>query len=315
MNAQPTGADRAGLARRLWTYQSERFPLVQHAPLIAVFTFSAASYSRVCRGAGSFIPLGIFLTGALTSLLFFLLLRVLDEFKDAADDAAFRPYRPVPRGLVTLRELGWLGGVCVAIIVIVNAIVAPVMLWAVGLGLVYMAVMAREFFVPRWLKARPLLYMASHMVIMPLIDFYTTGLDWLHAGLAPPGGLEFFLVVTFLNGVVIEVGRKIRAVEAEEHGVETYSALYGLRRATLGWLVVLCVTYISALLAASYAGFGPEGFVVLTSVFVLCSVPAWRFLRTKAQQDARLIEVAAGVWTVGMYLTLGAVPMLIEAFG
>ena len=28
---------------------------------------------------------------------------------DAEEDARFRPYRPVPRGLVTLRELGWIG--------------------------------------------------------------------------------------------------------------------------------------------------------------------------------------------------------------
>jgi 4-hydroxybenzoate polyprenyltransferase len=41
-----------------------------------------------------------------------------------------------------------------------------------------------------------------------------------------PNGLIIFLIVTFLNGVVIEIGRKIRAKEAEEVGVETYSYLW-----------------------------------------------------------------------------------------
>ena len=41
-------------------------------------------------------------------LLMFLQLRIADEFKDADDDARWRPYRPVPRGLVTLGELRWL---------------------------------------------------------------------------------------------------------------------------------------------------------------------------------------------------------------
>ena len=43
------------------------------------------------------------------ALLFFLQLRIADEFKDFEDDARYRPYRPVPRGLVTLRELAWVG--------------------------------------------------------------------------------------------------------------------------------------------------------------------------------------------------------------
>ena len=44
-----------------------------------------------------------------TAFLFFLQLRIADEFKDFEEDSRYRPYRPVPRGLVRLRELGWLG--------------------------------------------------------------------------------------------------------------------------------------------------------------------------------------------------------------
>ena len=32
--------------------------------------------------------------------------------------------------------------------------------------------MTAEFFVPEWLKARPFLYLVSHMAIMPFIDLY-----------------------------------------------------------------------------------------------------------------------------------------------
>ena len=38
-------------------------------------------------------------------------------------------------------------------------------------------------------------------------------------------GLFWFLIVSFFNGVVVEIGRKIRAREDEEEGVETYSSL------------------------------------------------------------------------------------------
>ena len=43
--------------------------------------------------------------GVATSFGLFFLLRLFDEFKDAEDDAKYRPYRAVPRGLVTFGEL------------------------------------------------------------------------------------------------------------------------------------------------------------------------------------------------------------------
>jgi len=47
----------------------------------------------------------MFLTAFGVCLLMFLQLRIADEFKDAAEDARWRPCRPVPRGLVSLKEL------------------------------------------------------------------------------------------------------------------------------------------------------------------------------------------------------------------
>ncbi len=75
--------------------------------------------------------------------------------------------------------------------------------------------------------------MASHMLILPLVDLYATACDWRVGGRAPapPDGLAWFLVVSYLNGMVIEIGRKTRAPADEEHGVETYSALWGVRGA------------------------------------------------------------------------------------
>ena len=67
-----------------------------------------------------------------------------------------------------------------------------------------------------WLKRRPVTYMVTHMAIMPLIDLYATGCDWLtHSshGLRPPEGLLWFLLVSLFNGFVIEIGRKLRAGE------------------------------------------------------------------------------------------------------
>jgi 4-hydroxybenzoate polyprenyltransferase len=312
---QPTvlEADKPFLAR-LWIYQAERFPIFQHGLMIVTFTFSAIAYCRICRGQTDFVTLPDFAVGAMTSFGFFLLLRLLDEFKDAKEDAAFRPYRPVPRGLVKLKELGWLAVGVVLLQVAINWFVLPKMLWAYGIGLGFIAVMTKEFFVSKWLKSHPIVYMLSHMAVMPVIDFYTTGLDWINAGAKAPEGLLFFLLVTFLNGLVIEIGRKIRAEEAEEQGVETYSFLWGAKKATVVWLGLLVLTFVIANLASYFAGFGNQAILGFVGLLVGCAMPALKFLKTNAQPDAKKIELAAGIWTIGMYLTLGAVPMLIALF-
>src|SRR5438128_2648399 len=93
------------MANRWWVYQRERFPILGHGLLIAAFSLSAVSYSAILRG-GDAMPTGLAAAVAFVScFLFFLQLRIADEFKDFEEDARYRPYRPVPRGLVRLREL------------------------------------------------------------------------------------------------------------------------------------------------------------------------------------------------------------------
>ena len=105
---------------------------------------------------------------------FFLMLRIADEFKDYEDDLRWRPYRPVQRGLVSLRELGLVGAAGAAVqlglCLWLDARLLPLLLvvWT------YLALMSKEFFVKEWLKRRPITYMWTHMLIMPQVDFYAT---------------------------------------------------------------------------------------------------------------------------------------------
>ena len=104
-----------GFPRRWAEYCRERFPLTRHGVVIAAFVF--ATLAVVQAGADrpeALAPLP-FALGFTLAMLAFLELRILDEFKDAGDDARYRSYRPVPRGLVSLRELGAVGVAAVAI--------------------------------------------------------------------------------------------------------------------------------------------------------------------------------------------------------
>lgn len=300
----------ASFLRRFWIYLQERFPLFAHGPLIAIFTFSAVSYSRICRGAEGFILLKDYLIGIFLTIGLFLLVRIFDEFKDKEEDAKFRTYLPVPRGLISLNELKWVGILLVGAQLTTLLLFQPSMLWLYVMVLAYLCLMGVEFFVPTWLKSRQILYITSHMLIIPLVDVYSTGLDWVLADEQPSVGLLFFFAVSYFNGMVLEFGRKIRAPHKEEEGVISYTSLYGTQGGVIVWLSILTLTVSLSIGAAWFAGYGWLGVSILFGCYLLCATPGILFLQDHTEKRSTYIEYASGIWTAVMYLTLGAVPML-----
>ena len=237
-------------------------------------------------------------------------LRIADEFKDFVEDSTYRPYRPVPRGLVTLRELGWVFVAGCLVQLGLALWLSPQLLLVLLVTWAYLAAMSKEFFVRDWLKARPITYLWTHMLIMPLIDLYATSCDWVPRQGHPPAGLLWFLAASFCNGVVIELGRKVRAPEQEEVGVETYSRLWGPRRATVVWWCFILITYQCALKAALRSGAWFSTVVVLGSVLVIAAVIGLRFLQQPLPGRSKGIELMSAGWTLLLYLSLGLLPHL-----
>ena len=295
---------------RWWIYQRERFPLLTQGPVIAAFSFSAVSFSALLGHRAGPPPAGAVMVAFVTSFVFFLQLRIADEFKDADDDARYRPYRPVPRGLVRLPEL--------AAVAVGGALLQLLLaLWLdrklVGLLMVvwlYLGLMSREFFMSDWLKAHPFTYMWTHMLIIPLIDLYTSACDWLVTGATIPHGLHWFLAASYCNGMVVEIGRKIRAPEDEERGVETYTAVWGRSSAVLAWLGALTATGVFAVCAASRVAFVLPTIVLVVALLGGLAVASVRFLHSPAAARAAFFEPASGIWTLLIYLGLGIGPRL-----
>ncbi|MDP2387845.1 MAG: UbiA family prenyltransferase [Bacteroidota bacterium] len=298
--------------RRLYIYQKERFPVIQNSLVIAVFGFSAISFSRICRGVEGFINPLTYAVGIFTTITLFFLVRIFDEFKDREEDAKFRSYLPVPRGLISFKELRNIGIVIFIIQLIVNIFFYPKMLYLFIPVIIYLALMGKEFFVSSWLKKNIVMYIITHMMIIPLIDVYASGLDWWKEGAEIPRGLLIFLGVSYMNGVVIEFGRKIRPKELEEEGYETYSALYGANKATIIWILVMFVTFVLSVFAASYANYGMPVYIALGVCFVLFSAPGFVFMKNKTKKTSKFLEYASALWTISMYLILGAAPMIGE---
>lgn len=305
-----TAENNAPLLKRFFIYQKERFPLLGHGLLVAAFSFSAIAYSRICRGAEGFVPWNTFAVGIFTTITLFLLVRIFDEFKDAEEDALYRQELPVPRGLIRLKELKILGIIIAVLQIAVNLFFFPKMLLIYIVIMLYLSLMGKEFFIAAWLKKHQFWYVVSHMFIIPLIDIYASGLDWLLNGVAAPKGLLFFFAVSYMNGIVLEVGRKIKSPEKEKEGVLTYSSMLGIPKAIFLWIAVLSVTLAWSIAAAYYAGYGSTGMITLGTLFVICLIPALLFGRKRTNGLSKSIELASAVWTIAMYLTLGGLPML-----
>jgi 4-hydroxybenzoate polyprenyltransferase len=306
----PLVSPRPAFFARWWAYQRERFPIVAHGLLIAAFSSSAVCFSTLLRKQVGPPPALTLLVAFGTAFLFFLQLRIADEFKDAEEDARYRPYRPVPRGLVTLRELGALGALAGGVQLFLGLALSTTLVLLLAGAWVYLALMSKEFFVGAWLKEHPIPYMISHMVIIPIVDFYATACDWWPAAGWPPRGLGWFVAASYFNGIVIEVGRKVRAPADEEPGVNTYSALWGPRTAVLLWLGALLATAGCAVLAAAQVAFAVPMAVVVAVMLLVAGLVAWRFLDQLTPGSGKRIENLAGVWTLVLYLSVGAVPLL-----
>ncbi|MFV2053147.1 UbiA family prenyltransferase [Aliiroseovarius sp. YM-037] len=295
------------VGQRLWTYQAERFPLIRTVPLLAVFAAASINVSAVF--AGRELPgIGAYAVGLLLALIIFFQMRATDEFKDHDDDTRYRPERPIPRGLVSLRLILGIGLALVPVAALVAWLWAAGVFWLLLLVWAWLALMTAEFGVAKWLKARPLIYLVSHMAIMPLIDLMLTGIEWVPAG-GPAPALWLFLVLSIINGCVLEIGRKVWALESEREGVDSYSGLWGAERSAMIWLCVVALA-LFFLIAIGLAAGAP--LVVALVGLAGCAGCAWvasSFRRNPTAEWQSRVDNAAGLWVLLCYGVIACLPL------
>ncbi|MGB0960424.1 MAG: UbiA family prenyltransferase [Halocynthiibacter sp.] len=296
----------------LWTYQKERFPLFKTVPLLAMF--SAASLSVSAELAGRPFPsFGGYIAGFVVAMMLFFQLRVCDEYKDLEEDKLYRPDRPIPRGLISLRFIVSLGFVSLPIAALAVWLWSPPAVWLLVLVWVWLTAMTLEFGVGDWLKARPVLYLLSHMAIMPLIDFLLTGLEWMPNGRAA-GALWMFLALSFVNGCLLEIGRKLWAPENEIAGVETYSHLWGPKKAAYIWVGCGGVSYLLLLGVSAATGGLWVSLILGGALFVLCLWAAVSYARSPTDAAEKRMDMLAGLWVFACYALAGFAPVVMRIF-
>jgi hypothetical protein len=298
---------------RWLTYQQERFPIVKHGLLIAVFSFAAIGYSSVMRGGEAersvlqFLGLGF--VACISAALFFLQLQIVDDLKDFKEDTLYRPHYPVPRGVVALQEL--------KVALVASGLVQLGLAMSLGFPLVvmlgviwgYMALLRKEIFVFKELNDKPLINLFLNALPVLLVAFYISMFDWVPAG-SGVVQVASFLLVSFWVGVLIQLGQKICVPMNEKPGMKTYSASWGIQKAIFVWLSVIWLLAISALIAAAQIQFVLP--IALTLLFLLTGsmIVSWRFLSRPVLKWENGLKLLSELWIFLVYFNLGIVPLL-----
>jgi len=309
-------------------YLNERFPLGKNSFFVLIFTLSGYIFtgllynSKIIKPTLSkevnrvllfwdkeidkvpiiwykFLPLFIII------FMFFFQLRITDEFKDYEEDLKYRPYRPVQRGVISLKALGKIGIATIIIQIILAHVINPKLIYFMLLVWVYMFLMTKEFFIKNWLTERILIYALSHVVIMIFITLVIvkgTGyileshfLETLYLSVEKYGknifiGLIPLFALNYLNGIVLEIGRKTRRADEEEHGVQTYSKLWGKKKTVIILSLLFAVEYFLVILGLSYTY---EKYFLFSGL------------------SGKIVESVSGLWIVFSSMGLGLLPYFV----
>ena len=324
-------------------YLNERFPLGKNSFFVLIFTLSGYIYTELLYNSKIIKPILLkeisrasllwdkeidkvpiiwykLLPLFIIIFMFFFQLRITDEFKDYEEDLKYRPYRPVQRGIISLKALGKIGIATIIIQIILAHVINPKLIYFMLLVWVYMFLMTKEFFIKNWLTERILIYALSHVVIMIFITLVIvkgTGyileshfLETLYLSLERYEknifiGLIPLFALNYLNGIVLEIGRKTRKSDEEEHGVQTYSNLWGRKKAVIILSLLFIIEYFFIILGLNHTYKEYFFFGVFTLLLILVISIYFMIKFLKKDLSGKVVETVSGLWIIFSSMCMG----------
>ena len=306
-------------------YLNERFPLGKNSIFVLIFTLSGYIYTGLLYNSKIInqifskeikVPMPWHKIVALFIIIFMFFLHL-----------KYRAYRPVQRGVVTLKALEKIGIATVIIQIILAYVIDFKIRYFMIIVWSYMFLMAKEFFIKEWLTKRILIYALSHVVIMIFITLViVNATQYIILGEAENifkfGALQWYrhnidialiplFTLNYLNGIVLEIGRKTRRADEEEHGVQTYSKLWGKKKAVVILSLLFAVEYFLVILGLSYTYekyFLFSGLVLLI-ILIISIYFMIKFL--KKDLSGKIVESVSGLWIVFSSMGMGLLPYFV----
>jgi 4-hydroxybenzoate polyprenyltransferase len=290
------------MLKRISIYLKEMFPLSSFIGSILTAIAVQLIYLRLFEIKNPpLIPL--VLPGlVLTSIS--LLIRIMDEFKDYQDDLTNFPNRPLPSGRVFKKDLLWLAGFCIFIVLFLSLTSLKLVLWSfITLGFTFL--MLKWFFIENVMrKSLPLAFLSHH----PIVLFNFTYLLIACSEVDPRVDLSkvFYILPICLIFTNWELTRKIRAPE-QETAYTTYSKIWGPRFAISITIVIQLVftSTVFLILKKLESHFWILCFFAITQLFLI--FPSLKFLVTlkmprplKNSSEAQILVIVMTLLTAAL---------------
>lgn len=276
-------------------YLKERFPLPTYVLLSLGFSISGAyltqSHWQFKNLIASFIGL----------MLFFFELRLMDELKDYAKDQVAHPTRPLPRQLISVKEVRH----CIHLIIlsmliyglIIYILLNPYAGILYSLISIYLWLMYREFYLGTWLSSRPFSYGLTHQIIIIPICLFCVSVH-------QQGNLlissHMFAYCSCVLGAFFtyEICRKLNP---QSHPIlKTYLLVCGRTKTSL------TVMILTLLAGASALGSGTEALLWPIEVCLIISLSSlfWWPERFKLTESLATLSLALHIWSIPIHYLL-----------
>ena len=166
--------------------------------------------------------------------------------------------------------------------------------------------MAAEFFAGEWLKERLLLYAVSHMLVMPMALVWMAQMgseEWL------PASIALLSLLSFFSGFAFELARKTKSPDAERDAVQSYSKVFGTRKAPMVTLTVLAAGAAVLVGTLLFITEGRPNWLLIGLSIGLLALPAWALIRFRATPSASTAKLQEGMCS--LYMLAGYVILIV----
>ena len=289
-------------AQNWWQFTKERFEPASHLTMIVVFIFA---HILVVNATESIFATSLNDIAMLIGVVaFYYKLRLYDEVKDYELDVVINKTRPLPRGLLTHKDMYTGMCACIAIELITFGSMGLNSLISMSVAILYSLLMYKEFFIRE--KIRPYLttYALSHTIVTSILSFaifsFLTQESLLK--LMTNSTLVSFAMANWLLFNIFEFGRKTFASSEERVNVDTYSSLFGRTGAVV---LVVSQALIAHFLSLSLKG-SNQAFLLWSSGLLLLTLGALslRYIITDKESAAKHYRLFSSIYIVVFYLLL-----------
>jgi 4-hydroxybenzoate polyprenyltransferase len=291
------------MLQKKWAiFIKERFDPLSHFLMIIVFVTIHILFSKkIFNLENSSLDI-LFLLVAVT--LFYFKLRLYDEVKDYELDVIINPHRPLPRGLLSHKDM-YRGMVfCIFFEILFFSSKGINAITSLGVAIFYSLLMFKEFFIPKLIRPHLTTYAISHTIVTSLLSMAIFSFlnQKTFVNNLINHDLIFFSLSNWMLFNIFEFGRKTFALTEERAGIDTYSSLFGKKLAVL---LVLSQALLSFFLTIGIKTFHTP-FIIISNIVVLVFLilSSLMFIKSEKISNAKNYRSMSSIYIIVFYLIL-----------